>query len=272
MIKIIIGFIALLILLAASYIIFVDQTKSDPKELKEHFYPAPPGEGINVSRNVCGKFNKNPKTFIEDNSNFMEKLSEPDDTSEKMKSRYNQMYNQCFMRENNTNDPNNCGSVYIGEIPTSYTDEFGAKIINCISNDSCDVIDVDSQCDLKGTDCSSYNDKKSCNDKEYCSYENDSCQFKGNLCGNYERSECESDKNKVYCTYNDKWNYCDSKTCFINENKESCLSNDNENGCVWDGSYCSNFNCTNVSIDDCLSNNQCVLKPLDQSEAKCVPK
>lgn len=263
MIKIIVGFVALLILLAASYIIFVDQNRGAPQDLEEHFYQAPPGE----VGNVCRQFNENPKTVIEDNNNFIGFFSEPDDTSEKMKSRYNQMYNQCFIA-NNRNDPNNCRLVEIGEIPTPYNDEFGQKIINCISNESCDVAEVDSQCVRKGEDCSIYEDENSCNDIDHCIYEDGNCEFKGNLCWNYDQSECQSAENDEYCTYFDDWNYCGQNSCFINDNQESCQSN----GCVWDGSYCSDFNCSNVSVDDCSSNDQCILKPLDQSEAKCVPK
>ena len=267
MIKIIIGFVALLILLAASYIIFVDQNQGTSKELKEHFYQAAPGE----VGNVCSQFNENPKTVIEDNSNFVGIFSEPDDTSEKMKNRYNQMYSQCFIANNNTNDPNNCRSVEIGEIPTPYNDEFGQKIINCISNESCDVAEVDSQCVQKGEDCSIYDGNQSeceSDEKPYCKYENGSCRFRANLCSNYNQSDCESAEDDGYCIYYDDWGYCGQNSCFINENQESCLSN----GCVWDGYYCSDFNCSNVSVDDCLSNDRCALKPLDQSEAKCVPK
>jgi len=260
MIKIIIGFVALLILLAASYIIFVDQNQGTSKELKEHFYQAPPGE----VGNVCSQFNENPKTVIEDNSNFVGIFSEPDDTSEKMKSRYNQMYSQCFI----ANNPNNCGSIEIGEIPTPYNDEFGQKIINCISNESCDVAEVDSQCVRKGEDCSNYEDENSCEDIDHCIYEDGSCQFRGNLCSNYNQSDCQSAEDDGYCVYDDNWDYCSPKMCFINENQESCVSND----CMWNGSLCSEFNCSDVSVDNCLSNDQCVLKPLDQTEAKCVPK
>lgn len=266
MLKIIIGFIALLILLAASYIIFVDNNQNT-NENKEHFQ-MPQNEQEKI-REMCQNFKNNPRNFIEDNSNFTNFHQEPTDINDRMKNRYNFTYNQCYLSNQNTQDPDNCNNIDIGTIPTNFTGEFGQKMINCISNDSCDVLKTSNECVRKGDDCPNFEGEAQCNRVNHCLYYDDVCQSRLNLCYRHEDQEsCNADN---YCNYTSS-DQCLEKDCYDNNDSESCEANPT---CLWNGSFCStdySMNCRETPSNECASHSACVLTPIERPRALCVQK
>lgn len=280
MIKIIIGFIALLILLAASYIIFVDNNQKDQKEVnqvQENFQMPPPYDPPYNNRHhnqhqlqICQNFKNNPRGFIENNDNFLDNHFEPSDINQKMKGRYNSMYNQCYISRDNREDINNCNNIHIGPIPTNFTGDFAQKMINCISNDECDVLKTTNECVSKGSDCSRHTEEADCNRVNHCRFYNGSCQYKPYVC--YAYGDSNSCNNDEYCNYDSNSEYCYQRNCMDNTTRELCETHDS---CRWDGNYCvDNMDmtyCGDIPVDQCAANSNCVLIPTNEPRALCVP-
>ena len=270
MIKLIIGFIALLILLAASYIIFVDNTpnQSITHQIKENFQVSEYNHQERM-REICQNFKNNPRSFIEDNSNFEHYHFEPNDINEKMKVRYNLMYNQCYILNQNLEDSDICSNKNIGPIPTKFTGDFAQKMINCISNDTCDVLKTTNECIRRGDDCNNHS-SLTCEETPHCIYHDNFCQFKQDAC--YRHNDQTTCNNDDYCNFNIGSNQCLQRYCSDNYDRESCES---DSSCRWDGNICHmNMNmttCREIPVNQCTNDSRCILVPINEPQALCVP-